>query len=222
MVSYPALSAPSGNIRAAALALLLCFTAGAAAAQGPAVPIGGGRTYSPMVSRYFPYYFSLGGAAAIPVGGHWGDGSAGFRASPALSLAGAKKVDDVLSYGVETAYSFGHKNAGIGALLVRVFSLTPFFRVSSPGKSRTYYGLLGAGIYHWTQPSFSAGAADYASDSGSGFGLTMGGGVAFPFRGSFKIGAELRWHHIFTMKGDNFNVGIANNLAPSVLLLYGF
>ncbi len=212
----------SGNIRMSGLTLLLFFAACAASAQAPAVPIGGGRTYAPMASRYSSYYFSLGGAAAVPVGGHWGDGAAGFRVSPAFSLAGAKKVDDVLSYGVETAYNFGHKNAGVGALRVRVFSLTPFFRVSSPAADRTYYALLGAGIYHWTQPSFSAGATDYESDSGSSFGLTMGGGAVFPLRGSLKLGAELRWHHIFTMKGDNFHVGIANNLAPSVLLLYGF
>lgn len=202
--------------------LLLCFAAGAAAAQAPAVPLGGGRTYAPAGSPYSRYYFSLGGAASMPIGGHWGDSGSGFRTSPAFSLAGAKKVDDILSYGVETGYSFGHKSEEVGAMRIRVFSLTPFLRVASPAANRTYYGLVGAGIYHWTQPSFDSGGTDYASDSGSSFGLTMGGGAVFPLRGSLKIGAELRWRHIFSMKGDNFDVGIANDLAPSVLLLYGF
>mgnify|MGYP000874953938 CR=1 FL=1 len=204
------------------LALLLCFAAGAAAAQAPAVPLGGGRTYAPAPPAHSRYYFSLGGAASVPVGGHWGDGSAGFRTAPAFALAGAKKVDDILSYGVETGYSFGHKSEEVGAMRIRVFSLTPFFRISSPAPDRTYYGLVGAGVYHWTQPSFDSGGTDYASDSGSSFGLTMGGGAVFPFRGALKIGAELRWRHIFNMKGDNFDVGTANDLAPSVLLLYGF
>jgi opacity protein-like surface antigen len=209
-------------MKTTAFILVMCFAAAAAAAQQPAVPLGGGRTYVPLSPRYSRYYFSFSGGASMPVGGHWGDGAVGFRASPSFALSGAKKVDETLSYGVETSYSFGHKNEDIGAMLLRMFSLTPFLRVAYPAGNRTYYGILGAGIYHWTQPSFNVGAADYSSDSRSSLGINMGGGAIFPLRNSWKIGAELRWHHILNMKGDNFDVDIANNLAPSILLLHGF
>jgi len=206
----------------AAAAAFLCLGVQYAAAQVRGLPLGtGGR--APREGDPFPgYYFSAGGAAAVPIGGHWGDGDSGFGPAPAFSLAGAKKVDDLLSYGAETGYGFGHKNLETGAMRVRIFHLTPFFRISSQSGDRTYYGIFGAGIYHWTQPAFDSMGVDYDSDSGSSFGFTLGGGAVFPLRGRLKLGTELRWHRLFTMKGDNFDVDLANNIQPSVLLLYGF
>jgi len=193
------------------ITLSLAFTflcAGAACAQD-----------MPYYSRY---YFSMGAGAAIPVGGHWGDGSVGFTAAPSVSLAGAKKVDDILSYGVETGYSFGHENRDVSAIGLRIFSLTPFLRVASESSGRTYYGILGCGLYHWTQPEFNSSGKDFDSDSGSSFGFNLGGGTILPLRGAWKLGLELRWHHIVNMKGDRFDVDIANNLLPAVLLIHGF
>jgi hypothetical protein len=50
----------------------------------------------------------------------------------------------------------------------------------------------------------------------------MGGGAMYPLWGGFQLGLELRWHHIFAMRGDNFNVDSADNIVPSAFLVYGF
>jgi hypothetical protein len=181
-----------------------------------------GASSAQELPYYSRYYYSFGAGAAVPFGGHWGDGGVGFKAGPAFSLAAAKKVDEIVSYGVETAYSFGHRNRDVSAIDLRLFSLTPFLRAACQAAGRTYYGILGGGIYHWTQPSFNAGGADFDSDSGSSFGFNMGGGAILPLRGAWQLGLELRWHHIFSVKGDHFDVNLANNLSPSVLVFHGF
>lgn len=173
-------------------------------------------------TRFYRYYYAFGGGAAFPFGGHWGDTDAGFKPGPAFTLAGAKKVDDTLSYGLEASYGPGHKNRSIPEMRVRIFSFTPFLRAAYQGSGKTYYGILGAGIYHWTQPSFSAGGKEFTSGSGSSFGVNMGGGVVYPFWDAVQLGFELRWHHIFTMQGENFDVNLADNLVPSVFFIYGF
>lgn len=173
-------------------------------------------------TRFHRYYYVFGGGAAFPIGGHWGDRDAGFKPAPAFTFAGAKKVDDALSYGLEASYVPGHKNRSMPEMGVRVFSFTPFLRAAYQGEEKTFYGILGAGIYHWTQPPFMAGGKEFASDSGSSFGVNMGGGVVYPFWDAVQLGLELRWHHIFTMQGENFDVKLANNLVPSVFFAYGF
>jgi hypothetical protein len=172
--------------------------------------------------RYHRYYYALGGGAAVPFGGHWGDGGVGFKASAAITLSGARKVDDTLSYGLEASYAPCHKNQGIRDMKLRVLSLTPFLRAAYLDEGKTFYALLGAGIYHWTQPSLAAGGAEAASDSGSSPGFNIGGGILYPFRGDLQLGLDLRWHHIFSIRGDNLDTGAADNLVPSVLFTYGF
>lgn len=172
--------------------------------------------------RFSRYYFVLGGGAVFPFGGHWGDADAGFKPSPSFTIAAARKVDETLSYGLETSYDAGHKNRSVPEMEVRIVSLTPFLRASRQGEGKTYYGILGAGVYNWTQPAFSAGGAGFDADSGSSFGINMGGGVVFPFVDAVQLGLDLRWHHLFTMRGENFDVGPADNLTPSVFFAYGF
>jgi len=175
-----------------------------------------------VVLRVYRYYGILGGGASVPFGGHWGDSSAGFRISPDITFAGGKKVDDTLSYGLETSYSSGHKNKVITDMKVRIFSLTPFLRISSQSGAKNYFAVFGAGVYHWTRLHYTAGGESFSSDSGSSLGVNMGGGAVYPFWGDVQVGAELRWHHIFSVQGSQLDVGLVNNIVPSVFVFYGF
>ncbi|MFA6435467.1 MAG: hypothetical protein WCW52_12315 [Elusimicrobiales bacterium] len=205
----------------AACALMLPYGAwGQAELKEPASRLPGMAVPEPP--RFSRYYFILGGGAAIPFGGHWGDTDAGFKPSPAITAAGAKKANEMLSYGLEASCLTGHKSRSVPEMKLRIVSFTPFLRASYQGSGKTYYGMLGAGIYSWTQPAFSAGGADHASDSGSSFGVNMGGGVVYPLWDGLQLGLDLRWHHIFTMRGENFDVRSADNLVPSVFCVYGF
>lgn len=172
--------------------------------------------------KIYRYYGLFGGGASMPFGGHWGDTGSGFKYSPDFTFAGAKKVDDTLSYGLETSYSSGHRNKTLRDMKVRIFSLTPFLRVSSRSGEKTWFGIIGAGVYHWSRPSYGAAGESFASDSGSSLGINMGGGVTFPFWDDWQIGADLRWHHVFNVQGDQLGVGLVNNVVPSVFLVYGF
>lgn len=171
--------------------------------------------------RVYRYYGLLSGGVSLPFGAHWGDADSGFKASPDFAAAGAKKVDDTLSYGLEASYSSGHRNRTVRGMKVRLFSFTPFLRVASQSGEKTWYGILGAGIYHWSRPSYTAGES-FASDSGSSLGINMGGGVVFPFWDALRLGLDLRWHHIFNVQGGQLDVGLANNIVPSAFLVYGF
>jgi len=175
-----------------------------------------------QVRRVYPYYGIFGAGASIPFGGHWGDTGSGFKYSPYFVFAGAKRVDDTLSYGIETSYSSGHRNKTVRDMRVRIFSLTPFLRVASLSGETTYFGIVGAGIYQWNRRSYSAAGESFPSDSGSSLGINMGGGAVYPFWDACQIGLELRWHHIFNVQGDQLDVGLVNNIVPSVFLAYGF
>lgn len=174
------------------------------------------------VQRFYRYYGIFGGGASIPFGGHWGDTGVGFKYSPDFTFAGAKKVDNTLSYGLETSYSSGHKNKTVKDIKVRIFSFTPFLRVASLSGEKTYFGILGAGIYHWSRPSYSAAGESFGSDAGSSLGINMGGGVVYPFWDALQMGFELRWHHIFNVQGDQLDVELVNNIVPSAFFAYGF
>ena len=172
--------------------------------------------------RVYPCYGILGGGASLPFGGHWGDTGSGFKSSPDFIFAGAKRVDDALSYGLETSYSSGHKNKAVPDIKVRIFSFTPFLRVASPSGEKTWFGIIGAGVYHWNRQSYSAAGENFTSDSGSSLGINMGGGVVYPFWDAWQLGGDLRWHHIFNVQGDQLDVGLVNNVVPSLFLVYGF
>ena len=175
-----------------------------------------------QVRRVYPYSGIIGAGASLPFGGHWGDTGAGFKYSPDFTFAGAKRADDTLSYGLETSYSSGHRNKTVRDMRVRIFSFTPFLRVASPGGEKTWFGILGAGVYHWNRASYSAAGEGFGSDSGSSLGINMGGGVVYPFWDACQLGFELRWHHIFNVQGDQLDVGLVNNIVPSAFLAYGF
>lgn len=197
---------------------LACVAAGAAGARAAALP---GLEDLPEPTRYLAGYVTAAGGAAVPFAGHWGDKDAGFKPSRVFSLAASKRVDEVLSYGLETAYSLEHRNRTVKDLELRLFSLTPFIKVSFPQEETLYYGILGAGIYQWNQPAYTAAGARYASDSGSSAGINLGGGVSYPFWWGTRIGLDLRWHHVFNMKGSNFNLNAADNLNVMLALHYG-
>ncbi len=172
--------------------------------------------------RVYACYGILGTGASVPFGGHWGDTGSVFRYSPDVTVAGGKRVDDNLSYGLETSYSSGHRNKTVRDMKVRIFSFTPFLRVASLSGEKTYFGILGAGIYHWNRPSYGAAGENFTSDSGSSLGINMGGGVTYPFWDALQIGIDLRWRHIFNVRGDQLDVGLVNNIVPSAFFVYGF
>lgn len=202
-----------------ALALFLaCALARTAAAQTAALP---GLEDLPEPTRYLAGYVTAAGGLALPFGGHWGDAGAGFKPSTAISLSASKRVDEVLSYGLETAYSLKHQNRTVKDLQLKLFSFTPFVRASFPQGNALYYGILGAGIYQWSQPAFTAAGASHASDSGSSAGVNLGGGVSYPFLWGTRIGLDLRWHHVFNMKGANFDLNAADNFNVMLALNYG-
>ncbi|OGR68350.1 MAG: hypothetical protein A2081_02025 [Elusimicrobia bacterium GWC2_61_19] len=200
-----------------AVGLLACArTAGAQGAAG--LP---GLEDLPEPTRYLAGYVSAGGGWAVPFGGHWGDKDAGFKPSNVFSLAASKRVDELLSYGLETSYSLRHENRVMKDLGLKVFSMGPFAKVSYLEGEKLFYGVLGAGLYQWSQPAFTSGGTRYGSDSGSSAGLSLGGGVAYPFWWGTLLGLDLRWHHIFNMKGSNFNLDSADNLNVMLVLHYG-
>lgn len=172
--------------------------------------------------RYYRYYWLVGGGASVPIGGHWGDKGAGFGSSPDLTVAGAKKVDDILSYGLETSYSSGHKNKAVAEIRVSIFSLTPFLRAVSREGDWAFFGVIGAGAYQWKRRAYSAGGESFSSASGSSFGVNMGGGVVHPFWDAVQLGVEFRWHHIFSVQGGQLDVGLINNIVPSAFVVFGF
>jgi opacity protein-like surface antigen len=204
------------------IVLFICILSLSAGARAQSAAVSQVPASLAPVPRFHRCYYAFGGGAAFPFGGHWGDADAGFKPASAFTFAGARKVDDTLSYGLEASYGPGHKNRNVKGMKLRVFSFTPFLRAAYGGEDKTFYGLVGAGVYHWTQPALSAGGSDFSSDSGSSLGFNMGGGVIYPFWSEVKLAVDLRWHHIFSIQGDNLDMGSANNLVPSLFLLYGF
>jgi hypothetical protein len=198
--------------------LLLAGSAAARAQEAPALP---GLEDLPEPTRYLAGYVTAGGGWSVPFGGHWGDKSAGFKPSNVFSLAASKRVDELLSYGLEVSYSPRHTNRVMKDLELRIFSLGPFVKVSFPQGETLYYGVLGGGVYQWGQPAFTSGGTRYGSDSGSSAGLNLGGGVSYPFWWGTRLGLDLRWHHIFNMKGSNFDLSSADNFNVQLALHYG-
>ena len=205
-------------MRKALAVLLLGACGGYAAAQQPdGLP---GLEDLPEPPRYIAGYLSGGAGWAVPFGGHWGDKNTGFKPSPAFSLAAMKRVDEVLSYGLESSYSLRHEHRVMKGLGLKLFSFTPFVRASFPEGEMVYYGMFGAGVYQWTQPAFTSGGVKFASDSGSSAGVNLGGGLTYPFWWGTRAGLDLRWHHIFNMKGANFSLNSADNLNLTFVLHY--
>jgi hypothetical protein len=128
-------------------ACLLLLSAGARAGSKEPVSRLPGVGAAPAI-KFSRYYFILGGGAAFPFGGHWGDADIGFKPAPAVTFAAAKKADETLSYGLETSYGPGHKSGTTPEMKIRIFSFTPFLRVAYPGAGKIYYGIFGAGVYH--------------------------------------------------------------------------
>ncbi|OGR96978.1 MAG: hypothetical protein A2016_05640 [Elusimicrobia bacterium GWF2_62_30] len=201
---------------AALLSLLLAGAAVTAAAQN--LP---GLEDLPEPTRYLAGYVSGGGGLSLPFGGHWGDTEAGFKPSPVLALSASKRVDELLSWGLETSYAWNYKYRVQSGLDLRMFSLTPFVKATFPEGNLLYYGVLGAGVYQWSQPAFSAGGTRYSSDSGSSLGLNLGGGVSYPFWLGLRAALDLRWHHVFNMKGSNLDMASADNFNIMLVISSG-
>lgn len=215
-------------MKAALAVLLLAMAAAPARCQAPeelpgmtALPDLPELGDLPEPTRYLAGYLHAGGGWAVPFGGHWGDTGSGFKPSQTFSLAASRRVDELLSYGLETVYSFNHAHRDMDSLKLKVFALAPFLRVSFPEGDTLYYGTLGGGLYQWTQPAFTAGGVRYSSDSGSSAGLNLGGGVSYPFWFGTRLGLDLRWHHIFNMEGGNFDLDTADNFNVLLTLHYG-
>lgn len=188
---------------------------------GQAAPALPGLEDLPEPTRYLAGYVSAAGGWSVPAGGHWGDSGSGFKPSRIFSLAASKRVDELLGYGLESSYSLRHDNRELKDLRLKIFSLSPFVKVSFPEGNTLYYGILGAGLYQWSQPAFTAEGTRYGSDSGSSAGINLGAGVSYPFWFGTRIGLDLRWHHIFNMKGSNFDLASADNLNAQLVLHYG-
>ncbi|MDA8131900.1 MAG: hypothetical protein M0011_10405 [Elusimicrobia bacterium] len=200
-------------------ALLFLLLAAPASAQNlPDLPDLGDL---PEPTRYLAGYINAGIGKNIPIGGHWGDKTAGFSSSSSFSLSVSKRVDEVLSYGAETFYAGAHKNKASSGLQLRIIALAPFVRASYSEGRRVFYGILGAGVYQWRQPGYTSGGLRFGADSGSSIGLNLGGGVAYPFLFGTMGGLELRWHHIFSVKGASLDLGSADSLNLAFSLQYG-
>lgn len=174
----------------------------------------------PEPTRYLAGYITAGLGQSRPFGGHWGDKEDGFAPASAMSLSAAKRVDELLSYGVESFYAPAYANKGVEGFDLRIISLTPFLRASFSEGSNVFYGIFGAGIYQWKQSAYGAGASAVPQDSGSAGGFNFGGGVLAPFWFGTMAGLDLRWHHIFNMSGANMDLGTANSLNLSLVLQY--
>lgn len=175
----------------------------------------------PEPTRYLAGYISGGYGWSLPFGGHWGDTESGFKPSHALSLAASKRIDALLSLGVESSYSTGYRHRVLSGLQLKVFSLTPFFKASFPQGDKQYYGILGAGIYQWKQQPFTSAGVRFGSDSGSSGGINLGGGISYPFWWETMAGLDLRWHHIFNMKGANLSLDSADSFNIMFVVTYG-
>ncbi len=214
-------------MRKLALAAAALLWASALAAQEtaspnlPDLPDLPGLEDLPEPTRYLAGYVAAAGGWSAPFGGHWGDGSSGFKPSQAFSLSALRRVDEVLGYGLESGYAWNHLNRDVAALKVKVFYLTPFVRVSFPSGETVYYGTLGAGVYQWSQPAYEAVGTRYPSDSGSSAGMNLGAGVSYPFWFGTRLGVDLRWHRIFNMKGSNLKLDTADSINAMVVLHYG-
>lgn len=206
-------------MRPAALFLLLLLPGAARAQALPDLPDLGDL---PPPARYLAGYLSAGFGWSRPFGGHWGDSDDGFRSSPALSLAASKRVDELLSYGAETVYCGGYRSKGVDGLQLKTLSLSPFLKVSFPEGNAIYYGQLGAGVYQWRQTGYYSGAARVASDSGSNFGMSLGGGASWPFIAGTRLALDLRWHRLFSLKSAAIDLGSADSFNTMFTVTYGF
>ena len=175
----------------------------------------------PEPTRYLAGYVSGGLGWSLPFGGHWGDKDSGFKPSPVLSLAASKRVDEVLSYGLESFYALRHKHRQVPGLELRVFSLSPFVKAAFPAGEKAYYGILGAGVYQWNQPAYVADGIRHGSDSGSSGGMNLGAGVSYPFWWETMAALDLRWHHIFNMKGANLSLDSVDSFNIMFVVTYG-
>ncbi|MDO8803516.1 MAG: hypothetical protein Q7R35_03710 [Elusimicrobiota bacterium] len=198
--------------------LLLCCALPAGAQNLPDLPDLGDL---PEPTRYLAGYVSGGYGWSLPFGGHWGDRDAGFKPSPAFSLAASRRFDETLSYGVESFYGWSHKHRVSRGLELKLFSLTPFLKASAPAGDKVYYGILGAGVYQWKQPAYTSGGLRHGSDSGSSGGINLGGGVSYSFLWETRACLDLRWHHIFNMKGASLSLNSVDSFNIMFVVTYG-
>ena len=191
---------------AATLGVLFLCALPAAAEWLPGIPA------RPRSERGVAGHISAGLGASVPFGGHWGDSTAGFKPSPALSLSVSKRVDEIFSYGLDSFHAWHQVNRAFGGLNLKLTSLTPFIKVSAPEGAGTFYGILGLGVYHWAYPAFTVAGAAQGSDSAWNGGFNLGTGILLPLGGGCRGGLELRWHRILNMRAAAFNLGAVNSL----------
>lgn len=192
-------------MRRLAAVLLLACALPAAAQDLPDLP--GLDDFLPEPTRYLAGYINAQYGNATPFGSHWGDKASGFATSGALSLSASKRVDEILSYGGEVYYAPAHAGRQQEDLEVRVMGIYPFVRASFPSGNKTWYGILGAGVYQWSSPAYTLAGTRYGSQSASSLGANLGLGVNVPFWWGTRAGVDLRWHHIFNMNGTSLDLG---------------
>lgn len=128
-----------------------------------------------------------------------------------------KDIDDVISIGaLASNYSY-YKNRN-NEIKISIFSFAPVLFSWLGMDERIFYGYVGSGIYHWTQPSSSS----FDSTSATEFGFRMGSGLKIKLGRKTGIGLNLEWNHIFKMKSKNFDIGPVNNIDLSMSFIYSF
>lgn len=150
---------------------------------------------------------------SLPVFGHWGDSDCGFKPSLSGSVMFVKDIDEGLSWGIESGYDLPHKNRN-NDIKVSIFNISPILFSWLGIAERKKYVYLGPGIYHWSSPKSSS----FSSSSGTEFGLKVSCGVIKNYSKSFSLGAEIRFEHVFNMKGENFDLNSANVMQFSILV----
>jgi len=149
------------------------------------------------------YLFSVN--LNIPVFGEFGDRKNGFKETYGFNLSVLKNYDDLISYGFIVSQSFYYKNRNVD-LKFRIFSFTPaifgFIDIE-----KKYYFYIGAGIYHWSQPS-----STYNSTSGDEGGFRVGFGYKKIYK-KIGYGSGIEFNHLFNINGKNFDLGPSNILS---------
>ena len=172
---------------------------------------------------------------SIPVAGdYWGNSTTGVKSSFALAAYGDYKYNDMLMFGLDLGYDFGHKLQGDNPENYRaaILQITPhakyYKNMNILGKNGKVYGVFGLGLYDLKSKYDTGTTVPNANgDSMACFGINVGGGADIEIAPNWLVGAEVRWHHIFNaiaMADDNGNITnyAANNITPTLKVAYTF
>ncbi|MDA8243300.1 MAG: outer membrane beta-barrel protein [Elusimicrobia bacterium] len=140
-----------------------------------------------------------------------GDMGDAVSSSLGLGVSGEYLLKDNIKVGLEMGYGFSYDAKGAVKAVdsnynVKVFNIGPTAKYFITRDKITYYGLVGLGLYHWSSAKLGNLVA---SDSGTDFGINLGGGAAYELNKNWTGGLDLRYHSVGGDLDSNFvNVGL--------------